>query len=83
MTKNEIKAHALKASGEALLMGTTVTIALSVFHLLAPINEDVAALTGIVIAFGVHNVLAPMLTAVFGPAIDRLRGKTTDTATTS
>lgn len=87
MTRNEIKAHALQSASETLLIAATLAVGLTVFHLLVNFSEPFAFVSAITVGFGVASMLKPMLSAVFGPAIDRLRGtkpaKTVGTAPTA
>jgi hypothetical protein len=79
VNRNKLKATALTALAETLLIAVTLTAGLAVYHLTIPINTSVAVVTAISIAFGTHGVTAPLITAGFGPTIDRLNNTPTAT----
>lgn len=67
-----IKAHALTALSQALLITGVILAGLAAFYLLADSSQPMAVILAIVTAFGADNILQPVLTAAFAPTIDRL-----------
>ena len=71
--RNQIKANALTAVSETLLVTATIAVGLTMYHLTANVPYAGVVLA-IAAAFGADSFLRPTFTTVFGPAIDRLRG---------
>lgn len=71
--RNQHKANLLTAIGEFLLVSATLAAGLTAYRLTqaAPYAGVILA---IAVAFGTDRTLRPMLTDVFAPTIDRLRG---------
>jgi hypothetical protein len=74
MNRNKVKANALQALAETLLITATLAAGIAMYELMANTPDVVAVSAAIATAFGAHGFLTPMFTAVFGPTIDRLNG---------
>ena len=72
MNRNKIKANGLKTLSEMILIAATLTAGVAVHDLFKPVGDAFAAVGCIVIAFGAHSILAPILTDVFGRLIHRI-----------
>jgi hypothetical protein len=75
VNRNQVKANALTALGESLLVGATLAAGLAVFRLLEA-APYIAVVLAICAAFATDSILKPMLTATFTPAIAQLRATT-------
>jgi hypothetical protein len=71
--RDQRKATALHTIAETLLGTATLAAGITGYELLANIPGVLAATGAIITAFAANNFLAPMIGAVFNPAIDRLR----------
>lgn len=74
MNRNKLKANALDATANIILIVATLAAGLAVYQLLSNAARAIAVVTSIAVAFGVDSFLRPMLADTFGPHVDRLRG---------
>ncbi|MFB8182597.1 hypothetical protein ACFC8N_42740 [Streptomyces sp. NPDC055966] len=74
MARNKLKANAVYAFAETLLIAATLAGGIVAYELLANIPTLLAVIGAIAAAFVTDVFVAPMIGDVFNPAIDRLRG---------
>lgn len=72
MNRNTIKANAIRALGETILMASTLTAGLSIYDLFKPVGDEFAVAGAIVLGFATNRILTPILADVFDRLIDRI-----------
>ena len=75
--RNQVKAYALNAVAETLLVVAPLAVGLTIYYLLANGPQAIAVIGAIAVAIGTDSFLRPMFTDAFGPTIDRLLGRDT------